>query len=333
MKIRQDMKKIFLSIIALTLSISAWAQETQSVNYIDADGQQKTVTATVVTNETGTLSNGWYVVLGVVSRGTITCNGDVHLILADGAKLTAQGWNSSPGVHVPCGRSRLTIYGQTNQTGELTANGGDYCAGIGEKSVIDVFCSGDYSVGIGSLNGNASVKNSGTVNATADGETSTAIGTLNGAEGRIQFLSGQVKATVHCNIGCSVGSVSGRISIENTGGRTQVYGEGSRVRGFGSLKGSALCRVDGGIVTGSYLAAEGNVFGSENDRFIVNSGNIICDENTTVMYNDFGNRLTRHESDGDSFDQDILTPDGSYHYKAVRDPVTNRLSVYLPYTE
>ena len=124
------MRKLFLSIIALTLSAGLWA-ETQSVKYIDADGQQKTVTATVVTNETGTLSNGWYVVLGVVSRGTITCNGDVHLILADGAKLTAQGGNSSPGVHVPCARSRLTIYGQTNQTGELTANGGDYCAGIG----------------------------------------------------------------------------------------------------------------------------------------------------------------------------------------------------------
>ena len=35
------MRKLFLSIIALTLGIGAWAQETQSVDYIDADGQQK----------------------------------------------------------------------------------------------------------------------------------------------------------------------------------------------------------------------------------------------------------------------------------------------------
>lgn len=266
--------------------------------------------------------------------GNITVNMLGHLsIYSSGDKVVVIGGGKGNGSTVNFANGKVNINARGINVVGIGCAKDDVNVTIGEKSVIDVFCSGDYSVGIGSLNGNASVKNSGTVNATADGETSTAIGTLNGAEGRIQFLSGQVKATVHCNIGCSVGSVSGRISIENTGGRTQVYGEGSRVRGFGSLKGSALCRVDGGIVTGSYLAAEGNVFGSENDRFIVNSGNIICDENTTVMYNDFGNRLTRHESDGDSFDQDILTPDGSYHYKAVRDPVTNRLSVYLPYTE
>ena len=37
------MRKLILSIIALTLSISAWAQETQSVNYIDADGQVQVI--------------------------------------------------------------------------------------------------------------------------------------------------------------------------------------------------------------------------------------------------------------------------------------------------
>ena len=123
------MRKLILSIIALTLSAGLWA-ETQSVNYIDADGQQKTVTATVVTNETGTLSDGWYVVLGEVSRGTITCNGDVHLILADGAKLTATGGEDQAGITVS-GSNSLTIYGQIAQSGQLFARGGKYGAGIG----------------------------------------------------------------------------------------------------------------------------------------------------------------------------------------------------------
>ena len=124
------MRKLFLSIIALTLSVGMWAQETQSVDYIDADGQEKTVTATVVTNETGTLSAGWYVVTGEVSRGSITCNGAVHLILADGAKLTATGGEDQAGITVSGGNS-LTIYGQIAQSGQLFARGGKYGAGIG----------------------------------------------------------------------------------------------------------------------------------------------------------------------------------------------------------
>ena len=126
------MRKLFLSIIALTLGIGAWAQETQSVNYIDADGQQKTATATVVTNETTTLS-GWNVVLGNdVQTGTLTCcDGDVHLILADGAKLTATGGDREAGINVSGEGNSLTIYGQASQSGQLRAIGGDRGAGIG----------------------------------------------------------------------------------------------------------------------------------------------------------------------------------------------------------
>ena len=143
------MRKLILSIIALTLSAGLWA-ETQSVNYIDADGQQKTVTATVVTNETTTLNAGWYVVLGEVSRGSITCKGAVHLILADGAKLTATGGEEQAGITVSGEGNSLTIYGQTNQSGQLFARGGKYGAGIG---------GGQYS------SGSAITINGGTVTA------------------------------------------------------------------------------------------------------------------------------------------------------------------------
>ena len=63
------MRKLFLSIIALTLSISAWAQETQSVNYIDENGVEQTVDAIVVTNATDPVTWGavgttsWYIVI------------------------------------------------------------------------------------------------------------------------------------------------------------------------------------------------------------------------------------------------------------------------------
>ena len=125
------MRKLLLSIIALTLGIGAWAQETQTVNYIDANGE-KTVTATVITNETNTLSSGWYVVLGNdVQTGTLTCQGGVHLILADGAKLTATGGDREAGINVSGEGNSLTIYGQASQSGQLRAIGGDRGAGIG----------------------------------------------------------------------------------------------------------------------------------------------------------------------------------------------------------
>ena len=192
------MRKLILSIIALTLGIGAWAQETQSVNYIDADGQQKTVTATVVTNETGTLNAGWYLVTGEVSRGSITCKGAVHLILADGAKLTAQGDDESatPGIRVSGSDDKLIIYGQTNQTGQLNAFGGGYrpemggagAAGIGggTKSIgsnitinggIVLAKGGDGAAGIGG----GYYNDTGGFNITINHGTVTAYGGLNSA--------------------------------------------------------------------------------------------------------------------------------------------------------
>lgn len=73
------------------------------------------------------LSNGWYIVKGTRNVGRVTVSGDVHLILADGCKLTA-----GTGIEVNSGSS-LTIYAQSDSgsRGELTATGAENCAGIG----------------------------------------------------------------------------------------------------------------------------------------------------------------------------------------------------------
>ena len=61
---------------------------------------------------------GWYVVQGEVDiNSLVTVKDDVHLILADGCNLTVNG-----GINVSSGNS-LTIYGQDEGTGALTANG------------------------------------------------------------------------------------------------------------------------------------------------------------------------------------------------------------------
>mgnify|MGYP003291936219 CR=1 FL=1 len=111
-----------------------------STTYIDEKGVSQNIDADVVTDATdapvtwGTASEtSWYVVTGKdvkLSQGSI-CAGHVNLILADGAKLTATGADDKPGIEVSGEGNSLTIYGYTNQSGQLIAIGGANAAGIG----------------------------------------------------------------------------------------------------------------------------------------------------------------------------------------------------------
>ena len=71
---------------------------------------------TTVVPSTTTMSAGWYVVSdNVTVTDRISVSGDVHLVLCDGATLTAQ-----TGIGVTDGNS-LTIYSQSGNTGKLVA--------------------------------------------------------------------------------------------------------------------------------------------------------------------------------------------------------------------
>ena len=98
--------------------------------YIDADGTEK-FTSGPVTVIAGaglgeTLASGWYIVLaaGVTRSSTVMVEGNVHLILADGASLTVTGSGNYAGVNVS-GSTSLTVYGQSGGTGRLTVTGGN----------------------------------------------------------------------------------------------------------------------------------------------------------------------------------------------------------------
>ena len=105
------------------------------VNYLDEKGIEQTancnaeITAEYLTQNSNTLSSGWYVVKGTFTHGSrITVNGDVKLILADNCNLTVNG-----GIGVNEGNS-LTIYAQSKGStmGKLTAqNVSESNAGIG----------------------------------------------------------------------------------------------------------------------------------------------------------------------------------------------------------
>ena len=150
------------------------------VTYIDENGKAQEVVPTEVWGSTTPITWGvantttWYIAndVNVLLKGAI-CQGDVRLILADGAILTATGEQNHAGIEVSGGNS-LTIYGQTAQTGKLEANGGEFAAGIG---------GGDKA------NGSNITINGGTVTANG-GDDAAGIGGGNSADGSNITING-----------------------------------------------------------------------------------------------------------------------------------------------
>ncbi len=103
-----------------TISVAA-ADGVSYLDYMNGTFEEKSVTDyTTIDENSTTWYSGWYVVGEEVSISErITVSGDVYLILADGATLTA-----SQGISVTKGNS-LTIYAQSDgeKQGKLTATG------------------------------------------------------------------------------------------------------------------------------------------------------------------------------------------------------------------
>lgn len=128
-----------------------------AISYVDENGiEQRVDDYTTVEKAGSTLKSGWYVLAGNANKGKLDVQGDVKLVLCEGATLECKG------VHVKSG-NKLTIYGQVkgNQaSGKLVSTASDHCAGIGggkkEKGGQITICGGHveaeggkYGAGIG----------------------------------------------------------------------------------------------------------------------------------------------------------------------------------------
>ena len=231
------------------------------VKYLDASGTEQTANnVTVVESSTKEWRDGWYVVNGTVTIGSrVTVSGKVHLILADGASLTANG-----GINVAEDNS-FSVYAQSvgENMGTLTATGQDDApmAGIGSEF-------GD-SVGTITING-GNVTASGGENAAGIG------GSQDGSGGNIIIHGGTVKATGGggaAGIGGSGGS-GGTITIN--GGTVEATG-GFEAAGIGGSGGSGgTITINGGSVaaTGGDLAAGIGRSSGSYGNITINGGNV-----------------------------------------------------------
>ena len=109
--------KIFVTRADFHFDLQRFADD---VTYLDANGTEQTVfDATILDGSETTLDSGWYIVNSDLEiNEQLNFNGDTHLILADGAKLTING--NIDGINV---EGTLNIYGQSGGTGKLEATG------------------------------------------------------------------------------------------------------------------------------------------------------------------------------------------------------------------
>ena len=253
---RKVLSLAMIAALCLTmLPTAGWAADAP-VEYIDFDENGVQITeprscdqySLVTENNTewnaSDENNGWYVVSGEVTIGKkeapqrVTVSGDVHLILANDAKLTVNG-----GISVNAGNS-LTVYAQPAEndktTGSLTVeNVEEGNAGIGG----DVQQSG----GTITINGGEITANGG--------DNGAGIGGGSASSGGIITINGGTIATTGGNLGAGIGGGSqqsgGTITIH--GGEivaTGYSGSAGIGSGFAASIGSAtVINIDGGIVT------------------------------------------------------------------------------------
>ena len=245
-----------ISIVPQPIPYRAWNETT---------GQMENKECTdyvVVSNATTSFEDGkWYVVRKPVSCGTITVNGSAHLILCDGATLTANGPADNAGLAVGAGNA-FAIYGQTLGSGALVANGGANCAGIGSTNRQDC---GAVTIHGGTVRAKGGRCGAG-IGAGGGGYGGTV--TIHGGDLEAVGNNGIPKNGSGAGIGGSMAGDGGVVTI--TGGRVKAVG-GAASAGIGG--GTAG---DGGQVTisGGYVYAAGVTASGIGGGMIGNGGQV-----------------------------------------------------------
>ena len=244
--------------------------------YLDENGEEQEIVAAEVEGATTQVTWGtagqttWFVVKGTnvqLSKGAV-CAGDVRLILADGAKLTATGdyYDWTPGIEVSGEGNSLTIYAQSTgeQSGQLIATSESQGAGIG---------GGMYGDG-----SNITI-NGGEVTATG-GELAAGIGGgVYGDGSNITINGGEVTATGRdggAGIGGGNDGLGSNITI-NGGTITATSAQQGAGIGGGVFAGGSNITINGGEVTatgGEMAAGIGGGEEANGSNITINGGTV-----------------------------------------------------------
>lgn len=254
----------------------------KNVKYIDENGKEQTADNALGISSSNVLwSNNWYVVKGEVTlTNRVEIQGDVHLILEDGAKLIAPF-----GIKVQDDDNNvengslnsLTIYAQSTDSTTM----GSIEATVSDDNTADAAIGSNGSVnsegslsGDGMPNGNITI-NGGNINATSplgaaigggSGIDCGAAGSITINDGIITCINTEVGAGIGGGYGIYNGGSGGNITIN--GGT--INAKSSMGAGIGGAFGVGVKSGDGGTITitGGNITAE-----SESGSGIGSGGN------------------------------------------------------------
>ena len=192
----------------------------------------------------------WWVVVGEVTLSDIyrlQISGDVRLVLEDSAKLTVEGTETEL-----VNGAKLTIYGQTNDTGEFIGKSINHTSGFERSASLEInggtvkMISDQYTA-IGAEGGCANVViNGGTVY--AESANGAAIGGLSRADlklldfGSVTIHGGNVTAVSTDTLAAAIGS--GMIGSTYKGEVTITGGTVTATQGYSSKKLPAISTGD-----------------------------------------------------------------------------------------
>ena len=268
-------EKTFRITIPVSYLDAAWNETTKTVDYTGKEAECVPVASYMTA-----WGAGWYVVNSDVAiSDRVSVTGEVNLILCDGKTLTA-----SKGINVTNGNA-LNIYGQSADTGKLSASGGAvigtqtyYGAGIGgggrgqpnAGGTVTIYggvviANGGYaSAGIsGGYFGVGGVTTiyGGTVTATG-GQYGSGIGHGSsdqpGNGGSVTIYGGDVTAKSY-NCGAGIG---------NGTGRTTIYGGMVTATGHWNRAGIECCSGGSVTINGGTVNATGSSEGGKNSAGI-----------------------------------------------------------------
>ena len=246
---------------------------TGPVEYLLADGSATSTAGVRRINQTDSrqksLSSGWYMVEGEMTTADLNVQGEVNIILANGASLTADG-----GVRVTEGNT-LNIFCQREATGKLIANGSKLCAGIGgyggAGGTVTInggevtATGGEWGAGIGGGHqgaGGTVTINGGTVTAKG-GYCGAGIGGCFGDGGTVTINGGVVTATGGyggAGVGGGVDGSGGEVTI-NGGTVTATGDAGGAGIGGGNHGAGGTVTINGGTVTATGYAGGAGIGG------------------------------------------------------------------------
>ncbi|MBO5121691.1 MAG: hypothetical protein J6B99_00850, partial [Oscillospiraceae bacterium] len=180
------------------------------------------------------MTDGWYVVNGEVTVAErMTAKGKVHLILADGAHLTAAGIEVDK-------NSSLTVYAQSGGSGILKSDATNVGkAGIGGGGAI-------------TIHGGYIIANGGSKCAGIGGNSNTDGGTITIYDGEIIATGGTGAAGIGGGYNTSGGTITiydGDITATGGTGTANVDGAGAGIGGGASNASSATAIPSGGTIT------------------------------------------------------------------------------------